>query len=95
MLRIENETWIARLLGKDISIDFPAPWAADSTAIYRWLATWPDSDGPLPAEAETLPDEPSAIEGKSGGRLERLMVSLGTMLQRLMMKLRLRPSWRH
>lgn len=48
------KTWIARLLGKDISIDFPAPWAADSTAIYRWLATWPDSDGPLPAEAENL-----------------------------------------
>ncbi len=67
------KTWIARLLGKDISIDFPAPWAADSTAIYRWLATWPDSDGPLPAEAETLPDEPSAIEGKirwSAGALD-------------------------
>ncbi|CRG50538.1 hypothetical protein [Yersinia wautersii] len=67
------KTWIARLLGKDISIDFPAPWAADSTAIYRWLATWPNSDGPLPAEAETLPDEPSVIEDKirwSAGALD-------------------------
>jgi hypothetical protein len=40
MLRIKMKTWLARLLGKESSTHFPAPWAADSSAIYRWLAAW-------------------------------------------------------
>ncbi|WP_156293540.1 hypothetical protein [Serratia oryzae] len=55
---------LARLFGKGSSTHFPAPWAADSTAIYRWLAAWQNSAEPLPAEAETLPDEPPLIDGK-------------------------------
>lgn len=67
------KTWLARLLGKESSTDFPAPLAANSTAIYRWLAAWQNSHEPLPTEAETLPDEPPAIDGKirwSAGALD-------------------------
>ena len=67
------KTWLASLFGKDIPTAFPAPLAADRTAIYRWLVPWEHSAEPLPAEAETLPDEPPAIDGKicwSAGALD-------------------------
>lgn len=50
------KTWLTRLFGKDIPTAFPAPWAAERTAIYRWLAPWQHRAEPLPAEAQTLPD---------------------------------------
>lgn len=58
------KAWLARILRKDISACFPTPWAADRTAIYRWLLPWQHTEGPLPAEAETLPDEPSVEDGE-------------------------------
>ncbi|TQI78630.1 hypothetical protein FHU10_1332 [Serratia fonticola] len=64
---------LARLLGKDVAMNFPAPWGTDRPAIYHWLATWPNNDEPLPAEAETLPDEPPFDDGQirwSAGALD-------------------------
>ncbi len=67
------KTWLARLLGKEIQMEFPTPWSGDSPAIYHWLAAWRNTDEPLPVEAETLPDEPPSIDGKirwSAGALD-------------------------